>query len=111
MVRQPVHVPVPPSGLVTVTFRTPGEPPTIMVRLMAVAVRLASRTVIPLPPEKVTLLPATNPVPLIVTDFSRPLEIDDGEALTGFGNACTCTKTLVLVPTLPATSVIDALSV
>ena len=93
---------MPPSGLVTVTFRTPAEPPTLMVRLIDVAVRVTNNTVMPEPPEKVTWLAATNPVPLIVTVFSSPLESVAGVALVGFGEAFTIKQLAQIASKVPA---------
>jgi hypothetical protein len=89
MVRQPEHVPVPPSELVTVTSRAPGVAPAPAVtdNVIVVAVRLRTVEVMPVP-ENVTCELDTKPDPLIVTVVAGlPARRLDGEALVGFGPA------------------------
>src|SRR5215470_10796311 len=72
-VNPPVSVPLPPLGFVAVTSRTPGVAP---LEIVSVAVSWAPEatatfdTVMPAP--AVTVAPATNPDPLIVTGTAVP---------------------------------------
>lgn len=87
-VKHPLHVPVAPLGLVTLTSRAPGSAPVAMVTLATTVFglwKVVEFTVIP-PPEKEAVAPATKLVPVIVTSWRtepRGRELGFVEATVG----------------------------
>ncbi len=106
-VKIPTPIPVPESGLVTVTLlaRVVSEPETVMFAVSDVALpNVVELTVIPVP-EKEATAPETNPVPVIVMFWLvAPWAREDGVVEVTAGPTLTV-KTLVPVPT-PASGLV-----
>ena len=106
-VKIPTPIPVPESGLVTVTLLVPvvAEPETVMFAVSDVALpNVVELTVIPVP-EKEATAPETNPVPVIVMFWLvAPWAREDGVVEVTAGPTLTV-KTLVPVPT-PASGLV-----
>ena len=91
-VKHPVHVALPASEFVTVTFRAPVVAPAVIVMFAVTCVaetNVVEFTVMPVP-EKVAAAPLANPVPLTVTFWlDTPWPLDDGLVEVTVGAALT----------------------